>query len=126
MHWVWPLRSSVSKWCNDAFGKDHSLHAMSYFMTQAQAMGYGTCVIGHVQSAHKLVAQHVKIKKYHRVFGAITLGRPKTVYRRTVSRTHIISSMKNVIMKATTLIQYLKLKETTSLTSIVHFLFDRR
>jgi|GEM_PF-4449997 len=47
---------------------------------------YGTCVIGHVQSAHKLVAQHVKIKKYHRVFGAITLGRPKAVYRRTVSR----------------------------------------
>jgi hypothetical protein len=37
---VWPLRSSVSKWCNDAFGKDHSLHAMSYFMTQAQAMGW--------------------------------------------------------------------------------------
>jgi nitroreductase/NAD-dependent dihydropyrimidine dehydrogenase PreA subunit len=71
---------------NDAFGKDHSLLAMSYFMTQAQAMGYGTCIIGHVQSAHRLVAQHVKIKKYHRVFGAITMGLPKTVYRRTVSR----------------------------------------
>jgi nitroreductase/NAD-dependent dihydropyrimidine dehydrogenase PreA subunit len=69
----------------DALGKDHALLAMSYFMTQAQAMGYGTCIIGHVQSAHKLVAQHVKIKKGHRVFGAITLGRPKTVYRRTVS-----------------------------------------
>jgi nitroreductase/NAD-dependent dihydropyrimidine dehydrogenase PreA subunit len=70
----------------DAFGKDHALLAMSYFMTQAQAMGYGTCVIGHVQSAHKRVAQHVKIKKSHRIFGAMTLGRPKTVYRRTVSR----------------------------------------
>jgi nitroreductase len=77
------LFTSTSK---DPFGKDHSLLAMSYFMTQAQAMGYGTCVNGSVQAAHKLVAQHVKIKKDHRVFGAITLGRPKTAYRRTVTR----------------------------------------
>ena len=77
------LFTSTSK---DSFGKDHSLLAMSYFMTQAQAMGYGTCINGHVQSAHKLVAQHVKIKKHHRVFGVITLGRPKTIFHRTVSR----------------------------------------
>ncbi len=70
----------------DPLGKDHSLHAMSYFMTQAQAMGYGTCINGHVQSAHKLVAKCVKIKKGHRVFGAITLGFPKTTFKRTVTR----------------------------------------
>jgi nitroreductase len=81
-----PVLMLFTSTSQDVFGKDHSLHAMSYFMAQAQAMGYGTCIIGHVQSAHKLVAQHVKIKKYHRVFGAITLGRPRTVYHRTVCR----------------------------------------
>jgi nitroreductase len=71
---------------SDPFGKDHALLAMSYFMTQAQAMGYGTCINGHLQAAHKLVARHVPIKKYHRVFGAITLGRPNIRFHHTVTR----------------------------------------
>jgi nitroreductase len=70
----------------DPLGKDHALLAMSYFMTQAQAMGYGTCINGHLQAAHKLVARHVPIKKYHRVFGAITLGRPNIRFHHTVTR----------------------------------------
>lgn len=71
---------------NDPFGKDHALGAMYYFMDVAQQNGFGTCINGHIQNAHSLIRKHVALPKDYRVFGALTVGYPKKIYKNMISR----------------------------------------
>ena len=70
----------------DPLGKDNCLSAQQYLMSQAQAMGLGTCIIGYAQAAPKVLADHLSIPKHYKVYGALTLGYPQVRYHRTVER----------------------------------------
>ncbi len=70
----------------DVLGRDNAVAAQHYLMMQAQAMGIGSCVIGYAQSAPKILARHLDIPRFYKVFGVVTLGYPKSKFKRTVER----------------------------------------
>ncbi len=70
----------------DPLGKDNCLSAQQYLMSQAQAMGLGTCIIGYAQTAPKVLAKHLDVPKFYKIYGAITLGYPQVSYHRTTVR----------------------------------------
>jgi len=70
----------------DILGKDNALAAQHYLMAQAEAMGLGTCIIGYAQAAPKVLAKHLGVPKFYRIYGAVTIGYPQVKYNRTVER----------------------------------------
>ena len=70
----------------DPLGKDNCLSAQQYLMSQAQAMGLGSCIIGYAQTAPKVLAKHLKGPKHYKIYGVLTLGYPELKYQRTVDR----------------------------------------
>lgn len=70
----------------DPFGKDNALAAQHYLMAQAQAMGLGSCIMGYAQAAPKILARHLDVPRFYKIFGVVALGHPKHRFQRVVTR----------------------------------------
>jgi nitroreductase/NAD-dependent dihydropyrimidine dehydrogenase PreA subunit len=70
----------------DIFGKDNALAAQHYLISQAEAMGLGTCIIGYAQAAPKILAKYLDVPKFYKIYGVVTLGYPGIKFKRTVER----------------------------------------
>lgn len=67
-------------------GKDNALYAMNNFMLLAETMGLGTCINGFISANAKKLTKFVNIPKYHKIYGALTIGYKKGSYYRTIYR----------------------------------------
>jgi nitroreductase/NAD-dependent dihydropyrimidine dehydrogenase PreA subunit len=70
----------------DPFGKDNALAAQHYLMAQAEADGLGSCIMGYAQAAPKILARHLEVPRFYRIYGVVALGHPKHRFARAARR----------------------------------------
>lgn len=70
----------------DVFGKDNALAAQHYLMAQAEAMGIGSCIMGYAQAAPRILAKHLEVPRFYRVYGVVALGQPRYRFHAAAER----------------------------------------
>ncbi len=71
----------------DPLGKDNALAAQHYLLLQAEAAGLGSCIMGYAQAAPKIIARHLDVPRFYRIYGVVALGHCRSRFHSVAVRT---------------------------------------